>query len=661
MIFMKREIKVFQNALTLSSIKKKLREKRVLAFFFAALFLNPVLLQANPLYYQGRLFSSSNQPVVADNLRLSVMIKTNPTKVPPAQQGQEGQRDISCVLYEETHSLSTLHSRGFFSIPLTGGQNRHFYSGIGIGPTGDPISSESLKFQNLWAKDSLSSCHEEVSVGVVAGSPTSLGSSSVFFGLSRKVKIGISFSKEGGQEFSPIEWFSEEDLSLVPLAQAAKTLSDPTNGKERQILRWDGSQWKASDETQYSFKKGPGVTITEDKTDVTHLEYTIGLEDDSIVGSKLFSETITTNKLASGAVTKDKLASDAIDDLLQWNKIKDKPSIVQGIQSPEGEIEVSNASGVVNISLPDLFSDNQTFTSQNSVPQITVDLKGRVTSLTSKSIQIGWNQIISDKPTTLSGYGIEKGDLYDTFFSSMDSCKTGEVLSFSYITDSISCKAFSLENKSVELSKLKGTVSDDPRILGLWGGSENDSSDSVRELNLGEALEIVGNGDTGNPFKLQLKSVIDQVLTFSQNITVKEDVLIEKDLTVKKDVLIEENLTVEQNVVVKGQMYGAVVEYTSATGNVTINWNSGNIQTYSLTSGACPEFSHSNLHSGGTYTLIVKSNEGSQCTFSNVVDSGSISYKFSPANANRASNSDTVYTFMRAGNTIYVSWGTGFK
>ena len=96
-------------------------------------------------------------------------------------------------------------------------------------------------------------------------------------------------------------------------------------------------------------------------------------------------------------------------------------------------------------------------------------------------------------------------------------------------------------------------------------------------------------------------------------------------------------------------------------GTTSLDWNSGNIIStdYDCTS----DIAFANLVDGGTYTLIVTSTGTAQCNFSTTttgVGAGTVSYRYKPANAARTSSSHSIYTLMRSGSNVYISWTSGF-
>jgi hypothetical protein len=93
---------------------------------------------------------------------------------------------------------------------------------------------------------------------------------------------------------------------------------------------------------------------------------------------------------------------------------------------------------------------------------------------------------------------------------------------------------------------------------------------------------------------------------------------------------------------------------TFANTGTSINWSNGNLQT---TTASCGSFTFSNMEDGGTYTLIVQGSTSATCTFT---QSG-LTFRFVPANGPTIAGTQTVYTFLRAGSNVYVSWVTGYQ
>jgi hypothetical protein len=105
---------------------------------------------------------------------------------------------------------------------------------------------------------------------------------------------------------------------------------------------------------------------------------------------------------------------------------------------------------------------------------------------------------------------------------------------------------------------------------------------------------------------------------------------------------------------VKGTIKSSVVSVASP-GVSGFDWSKGNIQ---YTSASCTgaTWNFTNVSEGTTYTLVVQGNSHTgTCAF----NEGS-TFKFNPANAAPSSASDVIYSFMKVGSTIYVSWIDGW-
>jgi hypothetical protein len=106
---------------------------------------------------------------------------------------------------------------------------------------------------------------------------------------------------------------------------------------------------------------------------------------------------------------------------------------------------------------------------------------------------------------------------------------------------------------------------------------------------------------------------------------------------------------------------GALRTKSATSTNHTIDFAQGN--TVSTTADCSSNISFSNLLDGGSYTLVVTSTNTNQCNFSTALtgeDAATVNYRFRPANGPRTASSHTIYSLLRVGNTVYVSWDSGF-
>jgi hypothetical protein len=110
------------------------------------------------------------------------------------------------------------------------------------------------------------------------------------------------------------------------------------------------------------------------------------------------------------------------------------------------------------------------------------------------------------------------------------------------------------------------------------------------------------------------------------------------------------------NPTAKLQVQGQIVSpaYNAGT-STTIDWNNGNNQYTAPTGNACTAFTLNNMLDGGVYTLAVQNVTSGTCTFA----ATGLTFVYSPINT--AVSSDAVYTFMRMGTKVYVSWVTSFN
>lgn len=108
---------------------------------------------------------------------------------------------------------------------------------------------------------------------------------------------------------------------------------------------------------------------------------------------------------------------------------------------------------------------------------------------------------------------------------------------------------------------------------------------------------------------------------------------------------------------VSGQI--ATSSFTDSSGN--IDWSKGNVVSSNFDCTSSLNFA--NLLDGGSYTIAITGTGTSQCSFNPIVtgsDSGTVFFKFNPANSTRTANTHTIYSIVRIGNIAYVSWITGF-
>jgi len=118
-------------------------------------------------------------------------------------------------------------------------------------------------------------------------------------------------------------------------------------------------------------------------------------------------------------------------------------------------------------------------------------------------------------------------------------------------------------------------------------------------------------------------------------------------------------LEVNGNARVSGQSYIGSDVFVS--GKIFLGW--GGASTISTDFNCSTPFTLTSIRDGGTYTLVVTDPGTTQCDFltdTAGTESATVTYRFKPANAARTALSHTIYSLMRVGSIIYVSWGSGF-
>lgn len=95
---------------------------------------------------------------------------------------------------------------------------------------------------------------------------------------------------------------------------------------------------------------------------------------------------------------------------------------------------------------------------------------------------------------------------------------------------------------------------------------------------------------------------------------------------------------------------GTIVTQPYNNGSSTsINWANGNVQ---YTSASCGSFSFSNMVDGGGYTLAVQGSSSGTCSFSH----SGLTFRMPNDHGATDASTHTVYSFLRMGNIVYVTW-----
>lgn len=115
-------------------------------------------------------------------------------------------------------------------------------------------------------------------------------------------------------------------------------------------------------------------------------------------------------------------------------------------------------------------------------------------------------------------------------------------------------------------------------------------------------------------------------------------------------------MTVTGNLQVSGQAWSAIDANGNATGTVAVDFNTSNVQTYTLTGDVT--FTFSNGNSGSTYIIIVKQSTGGSNTvgWPGTVKWAAAATPTQTATANRFD----VYTFVYDGTNYYGTYSQNY-
>jgi hypothetical protein len=99
---------------------------------------------------------------------------------------------------------------------------------------------------------------------------------------------------------------------------------------------------------------------------------------------------------------------------------------------------------------------------------------------------------------------------------------------------------------------------------------------------------------------------------------------------------------------------GTIVSRVNNAGaSTSIDWSSSNV---AYTSASCGSFTFTNMQDGGSYTLVIQGTTSGTCSFS---QSG-LTFKLPVGHGATTAAKQTVYSFMRAGTTVYATWIPGY-
>ncbi len=242
-----------------------------------------------------------------------------------------------------------------------------------------------------------------------------------------------------------------------------------------------------------------------------------------------------------------------------------------------------------------------------------------------------------------AGSMIHLSDLYSTVSGNLFSspaCTAAQTLTYSAVSDQFSCQAISVTLTSGVTGTLPvgngGTGGTSLTAAGIFVNGGNSFGSSA----------TLGTGDA-NSLNLETNGSAHLTILSAGNVGIG---------TTSPDSV----LHVAGNIHSSGQVTSA--SQTITGGTTAIDWNNGN--AISTDYNCASAFAFADLRDGGTYTLVIRDTGTTECTFGTTttgLDAATVTYKFNPANSTRVASTYTVYTFMRIGTTVLVSWSSSFQ
>lgn len=572
------------------------------------------------LTYHGRIIKPNGQPVTANNVVLKVQVKS---------PGSE-----NCLMYEETHIKDMTNSNGIFSVEVGTG------SRVGAGVDGG------LALSKIFSNKSDS----------LGPFPNCDFGSTYTPNTVDTRKLLISFNDGSG-----LQTLQAQTITFVPFAIEANTVGGYSADS---LLRVDGSTASAFTPANFTsllalingtstayVKSSDFTTVNSSVSGATELNVANSIVKRDASGN-FTAGTITANLSghATSATSANQIRGYSVvntapsaGQVLTWNNAMSQWEPQTPSSAPVSS--VAGKTGVVTLNSSDI-SDATSANTANmiikrdgsgnfSAGTITANLSGNATTATTAASATNFSgSLAGDVSGTQGATSVDKIKGTTVTYSSLTN---GDFLKYNgtaWVNAAISSSNVSglgsLATKSdimnADINASAGIVDTKLATISTAGKVANSATTAT---SANTANTIVLRDGSGNFSAGQVAATRMVANTASAT---------------------------SASIEVGGQILSKVYNAGAAT---TFDWNNGNLQ---YTTASCGTFTFSNMYDGGSYTLVVKGTTSGTCSFSQTVpDSLSTgAFLFMPAILPTTGGKQTVFTFLRAGNDVYVTWITGF-
>ncbi len=237
-------------------------------------------------------------------------------------------------------------------------------------------------------------------------------------------------------------------------------------------------------------------------------------------------------------------------------------------------------------------------------------------------------------------------------------CLSHQTMYYNSVMDSVMCQDITVDASAITSGTISGAVSiNTTGTIDAASLSTTGNISAGGNLSTSGDLSAVGNLSTGGNLTVTGTLSAGGAISTTSDISATGKVTAGGDIqTTGGRMIASATSTTNAKVEVTGQILSKVFNAGSST---TIDWNNGNMQ---FTSASCGAFTFSNMYEGGTYTLVVTGATSGVCTFTQATPDtlNTTDFKYLPVNSATVASRTTVFTFVRAGGLVYVSWLTGF-